>query len=100
MDDAGKLTSQKNVNYSSLTSDIGTKARLISDSENVPTDPPQYFKGINTWRDAYEEGKQLFDKRYYPNIEWQTYMPKYPIRKTMTGEFMDDGPLASNDFLL
>jgi hypothetical protein len=40
---------------------------------------------------------ELFDKRYSPTASFFT--PNYPKRLTLSGEFIDDGPLAANDFL-
>ena len=42
-------------------------------------------------------GQELFDKRYYTGS--QMGIPVYPKRKTLSGEFIDDGPLAANAFL-
>jgi hypothetical protein len=91
--EAGKL-SYYAPQYSELTTDIGTKAKLIND-KNTP--PPQYFQGLNTWRETFDEGQKLFDKRYYSGSFPLT--PQYPERKTLSGQFKDDGPLAANDFL-
>jgi hypothetical protein len=91
--DAGKysyLTPQ----YSELTTDIGTRAKLIAD-KNRP--PPDYFKGVNTWRQTFDEGQKLFDRRFYSGS--QPMAPNYPERQTLSGEFIDNGPLAANDFL-
>jgi hypothetical protein len=92
--DAGKLTTGETPTYSSLTTDIGTKARLINKPE---TDSPQYFQGVNTWRDTFDDQMELYDKRYTPNATGIT--PNYPSRKTLSGEFTDNGPLAANAFL-
>ena len=92
--DAGKLTTEQTPTYSVLTTDIGTRAKLIN---NPNTKPAEYFKGVNTWKETYDAGKELFDKRYNPQA--QAFMPNYPERKTLSGEFEDNGPLAANDFL-
>ena len=92
--DAGKLTTEQTPTYSVLTTDIGTHAKLIN-KPNTP--PPGYFKGVDTWRETFDAGKELFDKRYSPSA--QSFMPNYPKRPTLSGEFVDDGPLAANDFL-
>jgi hypothetical protein len=92
--DAGKLTTGATPVYSSLTTDIGTQAKLISKPE---TDVPQYFQGVNTWRNTFDSGMELYDKRYTPTVSYFT--PNYPERKTLSGEFFDNGPLAANDFL-
>ena len=92
--DAGKLTTQVTPMYSVLTTDIGTQATLIND-KFAP--PPQYNQGVNTWRETFNVGQELFDKRYNPGSI--PYMPTYPDRVTLSGQFIDNGPLASNDFL-
>jgi len=92
--DAGKLTTGETPTYSVLTTDIGTKARLINKRQ---TDSPQYFQGVNTWRDTFDEQMELYDKRYTPTASYFT--SDYPSRKTLSGEFTDNGPLAANAFL-
>ena len=92
--DAGKLTTETTPTYSVLTTDIGTRAKLV----NAPnTQPPQYFKGVDQWRETYDAGEVLFDKRYNPNS--QKFTIKYPQRTTLSGEFVDNGPLAANAYL-
>jgi len=92
--DAGKLTTQETPTYSTLTTDIGTQAKLI----NKPsTNAPQYFQGVNTWRNAFDSGMELYDKRYTPTASYFTV--KYPERPSLSGEFNDNGPLAANAFL-
>jgi len=95
--DAGKLTGGITPQYSTLTTDIGTQAKFYGKGENL--NPPSYFKGVNQWKKAFNTGMELFDKRYNPNINTLPYLPKYPKRKTLSGEFIDDGPLASNAYL-
>ena len=92
--DAGKLTTEQNPVFSVLTTDIGTHATLIASPDRPP---PTYFKGVNTWRETYDAGAQLFDKRYSPTA--QSFLPSYPKRLSLSGEFQTDGPLAANDFL-
>ena len=92
--EAGKLTGGFTPTYSVLTTDIGTKAKLINDKLR---DPPKYAIGINTWRQKFDIGEKLFDKRY--GVGSQQFIPNYPTRKTLSGEFIDDGPLASNAYL-
>jgi ABC-type antimicrobial peptide transport system permease subunit len=92
--DAGKLTLGVTPKYSTLTTDIGSRAKLINKAD---TKPPKYFQGFNTWRETYDAGMELFDKRYSPTASYFT--PNYPKRLTLSGEFIDDGPLAANDFL-
>jgi hypothetical protein len=91
--DAGKL-SYYAPQFSSLTTDIGTKAKLVGDRYSIA---PQYDIGVNIWRSSFDEGNKLFDKRYYSGS--LPYTPVYPKRMTLSGEFVDNGPLASNDYL-
>uniref|UniRef100_A0A6C0KW18 Uncharacterized protein n=1 Tax=viral metagenome TaxID=1070528 RepID=A0A6C0KW18_9ZZZZ len=91
--DAGKL-SYYTPQFSTLTTDIGTRAKLIGD-KLAP--PPQYDIGVNIWRDTFDEGQKLFDKRYYSGS--LPYTPVYPKRMSLSGEFVENGPLAENAFL-
>jgi hypothetical protein len=91
--DAGKLTVGVTPQYSPLTSDMGTKALKISGKEFSKTPSPTF--GINTWRDDFDSEQKLFDKRYKPPNDIQ-FMPSYPPRYSVTGDFLENGPLASN----
>jgi hypothetical protein len=91
--DAGKLTVGVTPQYSPLTSDIGTKALRISGKEFSKTPSPTF--GINTWRDDFDTEQKLFDKRYKPPSDLE-FMPSYPPRYSVTGDFLENGPLASN----
>jgi hypothetical protein len=91
-DDAGKLTVGTTPTYSVLTTDIGTKSKTFP-RKKFSKAPSAEF-GINVWRDDFNEEEKLFDKRYKPGqLE---YMPNYPKRYSLTGEFIEEGPLASN----
>ena len=94
--DAGKLTVGVTPQYSPLTTDIGTRATSFFDKEFSKTPSPTF--GINTWRDDFNEEQKLFDKRYKPPNNIQ-FMPSYPPRYSVTGDFIEDGPLASNAIL-
>jgi len=95
--DAGKITNGYNPTYSILTTDIGTQAKLYNKGVNLQ--PPSYFKGVNQWTKPFKAGMQLYDKKYNPSIEILPFLPKYPNRPTLSGEFIDNGPLASNAYL-
>ena len=90
-DDAGKMTVGVTPTYSTLTTDIGTKATVITD-ENKPVTMDH---GVNTWRASFNEDMKLFNKRYKPPSR---EYPKYPPRLTLSGEFVDNGPLQSNAY--
>jgi hypothetical protein len=95
-DDAGKLTWGVTPQYSPLTSGYGTKESVVT--KDLYEKPSMANFGINTWKSLYNEGKILFDKRYKPPHSL-TYMPNYPERYSLTGEFVQDGPFESNSTL-
>jgi len=90
--DAGKLTLGVTPQYSPLTSGYGTHERIIT--SNMYSKPSQPNFGVNTWFKEFDESKNLFNKRYKP--PQLQYMPNYPKRYTLTGDFIEDGPFASN----
>jgi len=92
--DAGKKTTGVTPTYSVLTTDIGTRAKLYN---KLLIDPPKYDIGVNTWTKKFDNGQILFHERYYPGNK--QFMPNYPKRKSLSGEFEDDGPLAANAYL-
>ena len=92
---AGKLTSQSYPNFSKLTTDIGTQAKIFRNS-NVKKRAPQPNYGMNTWRSKFDTEQEMFDERYKPvNL---INMQNYPYRYTLSGEFLTNGPLASNAY--
>jgi hypothetical protein len=62
--------------------------------ESFISKPVQANFGVNTWRKSFDEGLQIFNKRYKPNQ--LQFMPNYKTTYGVTGEFIDDGPLPSN----
>jgi hypothetical protein len=84
--DSGKLTVGVTPTYSTLTTDIGTKSKLYR--------APRANFGINTWDSSFNEGNKLFNKRY--NLDDLNTSVNYPKRFNVTGNFLDNGPLASN----
>lgn len=93
---AGKLTFSLTPQYSTLTTDMGTRAMTFLGKDFSKTPSPTF--GINTWRDDFDGEQKLFNKRYKPPDSLQ-YMPSYPQRYSVTGDFIEDGPLASNALL-
>lgn len=90
--DAGKLTVGVTPRYSPLTSGYGTRETIITSNMFSKPSTPNF--GVNTWMASFNEDQALFDKRYKPTN--QKYMPDYPKRYSLTGEFIEDGPFASN----
>jgi hypothetical protein len=90
--DAGKLTVGVTPQYSSLTSGYGTQKAIITDK--LYGKPSQANFGVDTWRSSFDQGQDLFNRRYKPNQ--LQYMPNYPSIYSVTGEFLGDGPLPSN----
>jgi len=94
-DDAGKLTVGVTPNYSPLTTGFGTQSRIYtSDKFEKPASPNL---GTNTWSKQFNEDRKLFDDRYKPS--GLKNMPSYDDRYSITGDFVDEGPLASNSYL-
>jgi hypothetical protein len=91
-DDAGKLTVGLTPQYSPLTTGYGTKEKIVTD--DLYARPLQANFGVDTWGESFNEGQILFNKRYRPN-QLQN-MPNYPPMYSITGEFINDGPLPSN----
>jgi len=90
--DAGKLTWGVTPQYSPLTSGYGTKELEIT--SNMYSKPAEANFGVDVWSQGFNESKKLFDQRYKPS--GLQYMPDYPKRYSLTGEFIEDGPFASN----
>jgi hypothetical protein len=93
--DAGKLTYNMTPQYSPLTTGYGTREKIITN--NMYSKPAIPDFGVNTWFLAFEEEKDLFDKRYKPPE--LPNMPKYEKRYTLSGQFIDDGPFPANSEL-
>jgi len=94
-DDAGKLTVGVTPNYSPLTTGFGTQSRIYTSNKFEKPAAPNF--GTNTWSKQFNEDRKLFDDRYKPS--GLKNMPSYSDRYSITGEFVDEGPLASNSYL-
>jgi hypothetical protein len=93
--DAGKLTWGFTPQYSTLTTDIGTQAAFYT--SNPLQKPAMANFGINTWIQPFKQSSKMFNKRYVtPELQ---FMPNYAKRYTATGQFIDNGPIASNDYI-
>ena len=94
-DGAGKLTGGITPTYSVLTTDIGTKATTFFRKKFSKPVSPDY--GVNIWMSKFKEENNMFKQRYTPS--GLQYMPSYPERYSVTGDFVENGPLPSNSFL-
>jgi len=94
-DDAGKLTVGTTPTYSTLTTDIGTRATTFSRKKFSKPVSPNF--GENIWMAKFKEENNMFKQRYTPS--GLKYMPSYPERYSLTGDFVENGPLPSNSFL-
>ena len=80
---------------SKLTNGYGTDEKIVTN--NLYAKPAMPSFGVDTWSDEFKEENDIFDKRYKPkNLE---NMPDYPKRYSLTGQFIEDGPFASNSEL-
>ena len=80
-------------NYSTLTTDYGTSAKLITN--NKFSKPPTYMIGTNVWRDQYDVANKLFGKRY--NVKHAPL--NKGTRYSLSGEFIEDGALPANAYM-
>lgn len=93
--DAGKLTTGTTPTYSSLTTDIGTQAKLFTSNKYIK--PAMANFGVNTWKSSFIEDQKMFNSKYKP--PQMPNMPTYKNRYTMTGEFINNDPYAANAYL-
>ena len=73
---------------------IYTSLYLMSRTEGFTPSPPMANFGTNIWRSPFDNSLHEFDKRY--KIKEIQGILKYPNHYTVTGEFIDDGPLEWN----
>ena len=52
--------------------------------------------GINTWMTSFKNDTKAFNNRYKPTD--LQFMSDYPNRYSLSGQFIEDGPLASNSY--
>ena len=99
LDDAGKLTWGQTPQYSSLTSDIGSRATYAKPG-SLNEEIVRPYEGYDKWTKSFNYGLELADKKliyqYSPEPEEYRSMPIYPVTRSATGMFYDTGPTASN----
>jgi hypothetical protein len=93
--DAGKMTGGVTPTYSTLTTDFGTQAKLITSNKFEKPSMPNF--GVDTWSSQFNKDQQQFDDRYKPSDTTNT--PSYSNRYSLTGQFIEEGPLGSNSYL-
>jgi hypothetical protein len=93
--DSGKLTVGVTPTYSSLTTDIGTTSAIFKN--NIFKKTPSIANGVNTWREKFNITSMFYDTKFKP--PQLPNMPIYSKRYSVTGEFIDNGPLASNAYI-
>jgi len=91
--EAGKLGPK--LTYSTLTTDIGTQSRIYATNKFDKQPSPNF--GTDMWSDKFNQGRKMFDDRYKPS--GLKNMPSYPDRYSLSGESVDDGPIAANSYL-
>lgn len=94
---AGKLLASQMPSYSVLTTDMARESLIYEDQVDEP--PPDYFKGLNTWKLPFETGLEQYEHRYAPSVSDPEDILQYTPRYTLSGEFVDDGPMAANAYL-
>jgi hypothetical protein len=79
------------INYdSSLTSSFADSAEIINTDPFSPS--PLISNGVDTWSKQAQQDQQLFDLRY----KQSNSNPAYLSRFSLSGEFMEDGPIPGN----
>jgi hypothetical protein len=93
-DEAGKLTFTQAPQYSPLTSDIGTEARIVN-PKKLSRAPSLNIN--NNWLADFYKSEQQYNRQF--KIDKLPFIDNYETRYTLSGEFMIDGPLAANAYL-
>jgi len=95
-DDAGILTYNQALQFSSLTTDLATNAGIIDENATIQ----RGYEGIPVWEDTYNTTAQIIDNelahKYSADPEKYASTPHYKTTQTATGLFYDIGPTASN----
>ena len=83
---------------------------LFTKEHELFSKPPQYYLGEDMWSKSFYEGAKLFNDAHDPNIQKARYANinnlnqdktqfqlKYPDRTTLSGLFVENGPLTIAD---
>jgi hypothetical protein len=90
----GKLTIGVNPQYSPLTSGYGNDKSVITN--RLYGKPDQANFGTDKWKKNFNKGQTDYMNQYNSTITSSQYMLNYPQIYSVTGEFLDNGPLPSN----
>jgi len=95
--DAGKLTVGVTPTYSSLTTDMGSRAAVFNPNA-LGTAPPKGMLDIggSPWRTEFDAAQELYDAKFRPKPGQYPFMPNYPAQPTTTGMFINQEPLPAN----
>jgi hypothetical protein len=83
-----------------------TDLDLFTKERDLFSKPPQYYLGEDMWTKSFYEGAKLFNDAHDPNIQKARYAGgpdpgqfqlKYPDRTTLSGLFVENGPLTIAD---
>ena len=97
-EDAGKLSQNIGLHYSTLTND-GTRDFDYINPWAKPVSPP--YQGTDNWTAAFNTGLQMYNNvqeyNHGPKSEFEkVIMPKYSTALSATGQFYTTGPPPSN----
>lgn len=109
-DNGGKL-GQQGLQYSPLTTGYNNHnadfAQIYEGSKDAQLTVP--YQGLDTWTDSFNKGLELYNKKRESADKYsvadlgfgfgskkQYYEPKYPMTVSMTGQFYETTPPASN----
>lgn len=109
-DNGGKL-GQQGLQYSPLTTGYNNHnadfAQIYEGSKDAQLTVP--YQGLDTWTDSFNKGLELYNKKRESEDKYsvadlgfgfgskkQYYEPKYPMTISMTGQFYETTPPASN----
>lgn len=97
--ESGKLTFSQAPRYSELTSDIGTTSAIINNNKFGKVAQANF--GSDTWSSQSNQDREMHDSKYNKNSKKGNlkFTPNYPPRYSVLGDYIDDGPLASNAYL-
>ena len=116
-DDAGKLGQNLGLQYSPLTTGYNNHntdfAQIYPGSKDAELTVP--YQGLDIWTESFNKGLQLYNKKRESADEYAEgisnaiplasksklpyYEPKYPMTVSLTGQFYETTPPASNSSL-